>query len=216
MGEERIRILIVDDHAVVRKGLLALIQTEEGMEAVGEAVDGAEAVALTAELRPEVILMDLVMPRMDGIEAIRGIRQHDPDARILVLTSFSEDEKALKAIEVGATGCLLKDATPDELLQAIRDVYYGRAALNPTIAKKLVQRMQKTEAKQIEELTSRETEVLCCIARGLSNREIADKLFISEPTVRTHVSNILMKLALPNRTHAALYAVREGLVSLEE
>jgi NarL family two-component system response regulator LiaR len=217
MGEQRIRILIVDDHAVVRKGLLALIDTEEGMEAVGEAVDGAEAVELAATLRPDVILLDLVMPRMDGIEAIRGIRQNDSQARILVLTSFSEDEKVLTAIEVGAMGCLLKDATPDELLRAIRDVYHGRCALDPAIAKKLIQRMQKTEPQTpIEELTSREIEVLRCVARGLSNREIGDKLFISEPTVRTHVSNILMKLELPNRTQAALYAVREGLVSLEE
>lgn len=217
MGEERIRILIADDHAVVRKGLLALIQTEEGMEVVGEAADGVEAVELAETLRPDVILLDLVMPRMDGIEAIRGIRQNDPEARILVLTSFSEDEKVLTAIEVGAMGCLLKDATPDELLRAIRDVDQGRSALNPEIAQKLIQRMRKTESqKPVEELTARETEVLRCIARGLSNREIGDKLFISQPTVRTHVSNILMKLELPNRTQAALFAVREGLVSLEE
>jgi len=217
MGEETIRILIADDHAVVRQGLLALIQTEEGMEVVGEAGDGAAAVELAAALRPDVILLDLVMPRMDGIEAIRGIRQNDPEARILVLTSFSEDEKVLTAIEVGAMGCLLKDATPDELLRAIRDVHQGRCALHPTITQKLIRRMRKTDArKPVEELTSREIEVLRCIARGLSNKEIGNKLFISEPTVRTHVSNILMKLQLPNRTQAALFAVREGLVSLEE
>jgi NarL family two-component system response regulator LiaR len=217
MGKETIRILIADDHAVVRKGLLALIQTEEGMEVVGEAANGAEAVELATTVRPDVILLDLIMPQMDGIEAIRGIRQNDPEARILVLTSFSEDEKVLTAIEVGAMGCLLKDATPDELLKAIRDVYQGRSALNPTIAQKLIQRMRKTEAQKIsDELTSREVEVLRCIAGGLSNREIGDKLFISEPTVRTHVSNILMKLGLPNRTQAALFALREGLVSLEE
>jgi NarL family two-component system response regulator LiaR len=217
MGEETIRILIADDHAVVRKGLLALIQTEEGMEVVGEAAHGAEAVELAAALRPDVILLDLVMPRMDGIEAIRGIRRNDPEARILVLTSFSEDEKVLTAIEVGAIGCMLKDATPEELLRAIRDVHQGRSALNPAVAQKLIQRMRKTDTpKPMQELTARETEVLRCIARGLSNREIGDKLFISEPTVRTHVSNILMKLELPNRTQAALYAVREGLVSLEE
>ena len=217
MEEQRIRILIADDHAVVRKGLLALIQTEEGMEVVGEAVDGAEAVELAETLRPDVILLDLVMPRMDGIEAIRGIRQNDPEARVLVLTSFSEDEKVLTAIEVGAMGCLLKDATPDELLRAIRDVHQGRSALNPEIAQKLIRRMRKTETrKPVEELTARETEVLRCIARGLSNRDIGDRLFISEPTVRTHVSNILMKLELPNRTQAALFAVREGLVTLEE
>jgi NarL family two-component system response regulator LiaR len=217
MGEETIRILIADDHAVVRQGLLALIQTEEGMEVVGEAGDGTAAVELAAALRPDVILLDLVMPRMDGIEAIRGIRQNDPEARILVLTSFSEDEKVLTAIEVGAMGCLLKDATPDELLRAIRDVHQGRSALHPTITQKLIRRMRKTDArKPVEELTSREIEVLRCIARGLSNKEIGDELFISEPTVRTHVSNILMKLRLPNRTQAALVAVREGLVSLEE
>jgi NarL family two-component system response regulator LiaR len=217
MGEETIRILIADDHAVVRKGLLALIQTEAGMEVAGEAADGGEAVELAATLRPDVILLDLVMPRMDGIEAIREIRRNDPEARILVLTSFSEDEKVLTAIEVGAMGCLLKDATPDELLRAVRDVHKGCSALHPAIAQKLIQRMRKTETqKPIKGLTSRETEVLRCIARGLSNREIGDQLFISEPTVRTHVSNILMKLELPNRTQAALYAVREGLVSLEE
>ena len=216
MEEETIRILIADDHAVVRKGLLARIQTEEGMEAVGEAADGAEAGEMAATLRPDVILLDLVMPGTDGIEAIRGIRQNDPQARILVLTSFSEDEKVLTAIEVGAAGCLLKDATPDELLRAIRDVHRGRSALNPTIAQKLIQRMRNTDApKPFQELTSRETEVLRCIARGLSNKEIGDKLFISEPTVRTHVSSILMKLELPNRTQAALFALREGLVSLE-
>jgi len=217
MGEETIRILIADDHAVVRKGLLALIQTEGGMEVAGEAANGAEAVELAATLRPDVILLDLVMPRMDGIEAIREICRNDPEARILVLTSFSEDEKVLTAIEVGAMGCLLKDATPDELLRAIRDVHRGCAALHPAIAQKLIRRMRKPGTqKPIKELTSRETEVLCCIARGLSNKEIGDQLFISEPTVRTHVSNILMKLELPNRTQAALYAVREGLVSLEE
>ena len=217
MEEQTIRILIADDHAVVRKGLLALIQTEAGMEAAGEAADGVEAVELAAALRPDVILLDLVMPRMDGIGAIREILRNDPEARILVLTSFSEDEKVLTAIEVGATGCLLKDATPDELLRAIRDVHQGRSALHPAVAGKLIRRMRKTEAqKPVEELTARETEVLRCIARGLSNKEIGDQLFISEPTVRTHVSNILMKLELPNRTQAALYAVREGLVSLEE
>ena len=217
MADEMVRILIADDHAVVRKGLNALIQTEEGMEVVGEATDGVEAVELVAALRPDVILLDLVMPRMDGIEAIRGIRQKDPEARILVLTSFSEDEKVLTAIEVGAMGCLLKDATPEELLRAIRDVHQGRSALNPTVAQKLIRRMRKTEPrKTIDELTSRESEVLRCIALGLSNREIGDRLFISEPTVRTHVSNILMKLQLPNRTQAALFAVKEGLVSLEE
>ncbi|UCF96354.1 MAG: response regulator transcription factor [Spirochaetaceae bacterium] len=216
MSEDTIRILIADDHAVVRKGLLALIETETGMEVVGEAADGTEAVEMAASLRPDVILLDLVMPRMDGIGAIQGIREHDPEARILVLTSFSEDDKVLTAIEVGAMGCLLKDATPEELLRAIRDVHQGQSALNPEIARKVIQRMRKGGEKQsLGELTSREVEVLRCIGRGLSNRQIGEELFISEPTVRTHVSNILMKLELPNRTQAALFAVREGLVSSE-
>jgi NarL family two-component system response regulator LiaR len=213
VSEEPIRVLIADDHAVVRRGLQALIETEHGMEVVGEAVDGAEAVAKAAALKPDVILMDLVMPRMDGIQAIRGIQENDPQIRILVLTSFSEEEKVLTAIEIGAAGCLLKDVAPEELLKAIRDVHQGKSALDPTIAGRVIQRMRKPEEKQtFEELTSRELEVLRCLARGLSNREIGEKLFISEPTVRTHVSSILMKLDLPNRTQAALFAVREGLV----
>jgi NarL family two-component system response regulator LiaR len=217
MGNESVRILIADDHAVVRKGLLALIETEEGMEAAGEAADGAEAVELAAALRPDVILLDLVMPRMDGIDAIRSIRRNDPEARILVLTSFSEDEKVLTAIEVGAAGCLLKDAAPEELLRAIRDVHRGRSALDPRIADKLIRKMRRGEPEQpVEALSAREIEVLRCIALGLSNREIGARLFISEPTVRTHVSSILARLGVPNRTQAALFAVREGLVSLED
>lgn len=217
MSEDTIRILIADDHAVVRRGLRALIETEDGMEVVGEAGDGGEAVQKAGSLHPDVILLDLVMPQMDGIEAIREIHRNDPKSRILVLTSFSEDEKVLTAIEVGAMGCLLKDATPEDLLRAIRDVYHGQSALNPTIARKLIHKLREADTKSpVEELTTREVEVLRLIARGLSNREIGEKLFISEPTVRTHVSNILMKLDLPNRTQAALFAVREGLVTAEE
>ena len=211
------KILAIDDEqnylAVIRTLLNDLLPET----IVFTAQSGQEGLEIAQQELPDVILLDLIMPRMDGIEAIRGIRQNDPEARILVLTSFSEDEKVLTAIEVGAMGCLLKDATPEELLRAIRDVHQGRSALNPEIAQKLIQRMRKTETqKPVEELTARETEVLRCIALGLSNREIGDRLFISEPTVRTHVSSILMKLQLPNRTQAALFAVREGLVALEE
>ena len=217
MNEDTIRILIADDHAVVRRGLRALIETEDGMEVVGEAGDGTQAVQKAGSLHPDVILLDLVMPQMDGIEAIQEIRRNDPESRILVLTSFSEDEKVLTAIEVGAMGCLLKDATPEELLRAIRDVYRGQSALNPTFARKLINKMREADKKSpVEELTAREVEVLRLVARGLSNKEIGDILFISEPTVRTHVSNILMKLDLPNRTQAALFAVREGLLPAEE
>jgi NarL family two-component system response regulator LiaR len=214
---ETIRILIADDHAVVREGLRALIDTERGMELVGEAADGVEAVLEVRSLQPDVILMDLVMPRKDGIGAIGEIKRENPEARILVLTSFAEDEKVFPAIQAGALGYLLKDSSPQELLQAIREVYRGESSLHPTIARKLVREIsQPSDLPATEEpLTEREVEVLSLVARGLSNQEIADRLVVSERTVRTHVSNILGKLHLANRTQAALYAVREGLASLD-
>ena len=215
---ESIRILIADDHAVVREGLRALIDTEEGMELVGEAADGVEAVLEARSLRPDVILIDLVMPRKNGIEAIGDIKQENPEARILVLTSFAEDDKVFPAIKAGALGYLLKDSSPQELLQAIREVYRGESSLHPAIARKLIGELNRplenlppTE----EPLTEREVEVLSLVARGLSNKEIAERLVVSERTVRTHVSNILGKLHLANRTQAALYAVREGLAGLD-
>jgi len=214
---ETIRILIADDHAVVREGLRALIDSEPGMELVGEAADGVEAVLEARSLQPDVILMDLVMPRKDGIGAIGEIKRENPEARILVLTSFAEDEKVFPAIQAGALGYLLKDSSPQELLQAIREVYRGESSLHPTIARKLVREIsQPSDLPATEEpLTEREVEVLSLVARGLSNQEIADRLVVSERTVRTHVSNILGKLHLANRTQAALYAVREGLASLD-
>ena len=214
---EEIRVLIVDDHAVVREGLRALIDTEPGMELAGEAADGVEAVTQAQTLQPDVILLDLMMPRKGGIEAIGEIMAADAGARILVLTSFAEDDKVFTAIKAGALGYLLKDASPSELLQAIRDVYRGEPSMHPTIARKLMRELRRpAELPPTEEpLTERELEVLQLVARGLSNQEIADELFVSERTVRTHVSNILGKLHLANRTQAALYALREGLARLE-
>ncbi len=214
---EPIRILIADDHAVVRHGLRALIATEPDMQLVGEAADGMEAVQLAASLRPDVILLDMVMPRKNGLEAIGDIKRDNPQARILVLTSFAEDDQIFPAIKAGATGYLLKDASPHELLQAVRDVERGNVALHPVIARKLVSELKRPPDLPPAEaqLTEREVQVLALVARGLSNQEIADQLVIGERTVRTHVSSILNKLHFANRTQAALYAQREGLTHLE-
>jgi NarL family two-component system response regulator LiaR len=220
-GTRPIQVLIADDHAIVREGLRWLIQTEKDMELVGEAADGEEAVRQALALRPDVILLDLVMPRKDGIEAIQEIKDQEPDARILVLTSFVDDEKVFSAIKAGALGYLLKDTSPGELVQAIRDVHRGQPSMDPTIAHILMRELQRAAKTPPslplteEPLTEREVEVLKWVARGLSNQEIADKLVVSERTVRTHVSNILNKLHLANRTQAALYALREGLAHLD-
>jgi NarL family two-component system response regulator LiaR len=214
---ETIRILIADDHAVVREGLRGFIASEPGMEVVGEARDGAEAVIKARSLRPDVILMDLVMPRKDGLDAIREIKAENAEARILVLTSFADDDKVFPAIKRGALGYLLKDSSPQDLLDAIRDVYHNASSLHPTIARKLIREFSQPAnlPPDAEPLTEREVEVLRLVAQGLSNEEIGARLFIAERTVRTHVSNILGKLHLANRTQAALYALREGLASFE-
>ena len=213
-----IRVLIADDHAIVRKGICALLSVKPGIEVVGEASDGAETVAQAQALCPDVILMDLVMPEMDGIEATRQIVEQQPGVRILVLTSFAADDKVFPAIKAGALGYLLKDSGPDDLVQAIHQVYRGEPALEPSIARKVLLELSHPPKEPLtpEPLTGRELEVLRLIAQGRSNREIAEQLVIAEMTVRTHVSNILSKLHLASRTQAALYALREGLASLED
>jgi NarL family two-component system response regulator LiaR len=215
---ELIRVLIADDHTVVRGGLIALLEDVEGIKVVAEAGDGVVALLKVRSVKPDVILMDLMMPRMTGIEAIEEIKRENPSARILVLTSFSEDEKVFAAIKAGALGYLLKEVSPHDLVQAIRDVYHGESSLHPAIARKLIRELNRptTLPPSDEPLTEREAEVLVLVARGLSNQDIANKLVISERTVRTHVSNILGKLHLANRTQAALYALKEGLTTLDE
>jgi two-component system, NarL family, response regulator LiaR len=215
---EGIRIMIADDHAVVREGLRSLIGTEPGLILAGEASNGEEAVAMYRRLRPDVALLDLMMPRKDGITAIREIMEIDPQARILVLTSFFEDEQVFPAIKSGALGYLLKDSSPHELLQAIREVYAGDSFLDPVIARKVIQELNRpTELPPTADpLSEREMEVLRLIAEGLSNQEIADRLVISERTARNHVGNILSKLHLANRTQAALFAIRKGFYQPED
>ncbi len=221
MTDAPIRVLIADDHTIVRKGIRALLFTEPGMEVVGEASNGLETVHQAALLVPDVILMDLVMPKMNGIEATRQITERQPGTRILVLTSFAADDKVFPAIKAGALGYLLKDSEPAELIQAIRQVYHGESSLHPTIARKVLRELAQPAERAdrplaTDPLTERELEVLRQVAQGLSNREIAQQLVINEATVRTHVSNILSKLHLASRTQAALYALREGLASLED
>jgi NarL family two-component system response regulator LiaR len=215
---ETIRILFADDHAVVREGLRTLIATEPGMEVAGEAADGAEVVQLALSLQPDVILLDMMMPRKNGLEAIKEIMSQDPGARILVLTSFSHDDKVFPAIKAGALGYLLKNASPGALLKAIRDVHREEPVMSPDIAAKLIRELRRASdlPPTQEPLTVREMDVLRLVAQGMTNQEIADTLIIGVGTVRTHVSNILAKLHLANRTQAALYALREGLAPLGE
>ncbi len=216
MGK-KIRILIADDHMVVREGLGMIIGAQADMDLVGRAANGLEAVALAMSLKPDVILTDLVMPQLDGLEAIRQIKQHNPAAHILVLTALTNDARLFPAIKAGALGYLRKDATHDQLLQAIRDVAQGRVSLHPSIALKVIHELEQPPdlPPTTEPLSGRELEVLRQIARGLSNEEIATTLGIQDRTVARHVTSILTKLQLANRTQAALYALRQGLAELD-
>jgi two-component system, NarL family, response regulator LiaR len=215
---QKIRVLVTDDHAIVRKGISALLATEPDIEVVGEASDGAEAVARAQALKPDVVLMDLVMPKMDGIEATRTITGLLKGTRVLVLTSFAADDKVFPAIKAGALGYLLKDSGPFDLLQGIRQVHRGQPTLEPSIASKVLFELAHPAKDQLttDPLTAREMDVLRLVAQGRSNKEIAEKLVITELTVSTHVSNILGKLHLASRTQAALFALREGLASLDD
>ena len=214
---EKIKVLIVDDHQVVRQGLRTFLELQEDVLVVGEAGDGGTAVDMVRRLNPNVVLMDLVMPRLDGISATRQVKLLGSDVKVIALTSFTEDDKVFPAIQAGASSYLLKDVSPEDLVEAIRAVHRGEARLHPDIARKLmeqvVQQASPLRQSQFEDLTEREREVINLVAKGRSNQEIANELVISEKTVKTHVSNILGKLQLEDRTQLAIYAIKKGLVN---
>jgi len=209
-----IRVLIVDDHSVVRQGLQMFLALDPEIDVVGEAKNGVEAIRLARQDKPDVVLMDLLMPEVDGVTATEKIRQELPDTEIIALTSVLEDKTIFDAIRVGATGYLLKDTESDKLCEAIKAAAAGQVQLSPAVAARLVREVRAPDSP--ETLTAREREVLLALTRGLSNSEIAEVLFITEKTVKTHVSNILAKLNLPSRTQAALYALKTGLIELDE
>ena len=212
-----IRILIADDHAMVREGIRSFLQVNPDMEVVGEAADGVEAVEQALTLQPDIILLDIMMPRLDGIGAIKQLKEEGCPARILVITSFAEDDQVFPAIKAGALGYILKDSTPQELIQAVRDVNRGEPCLDSSVARKLLGELSREPDLPPTEdpLTERELEVLKLIAQGHSNREIGEQLYLTEGTVSKHASNILHKLHLANRTQAALYALRKGIADLD-
>jgi NarL family two-component system response regulator LiaR len=218
MTEQPIRLLVVDDHGIVRKGICALLAQVKDMQVVGEASDGEQAIAQAASLKPDVILMDLVMPKVDGVEAIHQILAQRPQTHIIALTSFVADDKVFPAIKAGAVGYLLKDSEPEDLIATIRRVHAGEPSLPPNIAMKVLDELSHPKKRPLtpEPLTEREEQVLRLVAQGLDNHAIAERLSIGEATVRTHVGNILSKLQLANRVQATLYALRQGLTSLDE
>ena len=214
----KIRLLVVDDQTVVREGLAAILANYPEVEVVGQAADGIQALEIIKQAKPNVVLLDLVMPGLDGLATIPKIREIAPNARILVVTSFAESDRVYQAIKAGALGYILKDATREQLVQAIRDVAQGRASLQPSIAVKLIQEINHPSELQYtaDPLTRRELETIRLIARGLSNQEIASELVVNERTIAKYVSSILDKLHLANRTQAALYALREGISELSD
>ncbi len=220
--ENRISVLIVDDHQVVRQGLRTFLELQPDIQVVGEAGDGQAAVDMVRQLQPDVVLMDLVMPQLDGIAATRQVKALGGQTKVIALTSFTEDDKVFPAIQAGASSYLLKDVSPDELVEAIRAAHRGEARLHPNIARKLMEQVQSgapfvQQARHSlpEELTGRELDVVRLVAQGCSNHQIAQELVISDKTVKTHISHILSKLQLEDRTQLAIYAIRHGLVDLE-
>jgi DNA-binding NarL/FixJ family response regulator len=216
MASDPIRVLVVDDHAVVREGLRTFLELQDGIEVVGEAADGEQAVAQATKLEPDVILMDLVMPRLDGIGAMRALRERSSSSRVIVLTSFLDDERLMPALQAGAAGYLLKDVEPAELARAVRSACADEALIDPTVAARLLHTLSSgeragTPIDSVEHLTRREREVLELIALGHSNKRIALELGVAEKTVKTHVGHLLAKLGVADRTQAALFAVRHGL-----
>ena len=218
MSEAQITLLVVDDQTIVRKGIRALLEQVDDIHVIGEAADGEEAVAQAKLLNPDVILMDLMMPKMDGIAAIREIQAGTSPKRIIALTSFVTEDKVFPAIRAGAMGYLLKDSEPEDLITAIRKAHRGEPSLHPTVAKMVLEELSQPVKQPLtpDPLTEREVDIVRLVAQGLSNRQIADQLVIGEATVRTHVGNVLNKLHLANRVQATLYALREGLTSLDE
>lgn len=218
MSEEtrKIKVLIADDHQVVRQGLRTFLELQNDINVIGEACDGEEAVQMVRQLAPDVVLMDLVMPRVDGIAATRQVKALGTGVKVIALTSFTEDDKVFPAIQAGASSYLLKDVSPLELVDAIRAAYRGESRLHPRIAQKLMEQVaQQTNPRResmVDDLTGRELEVIRAVTQGRSNHEISQELFISEKTVKTHISNILSKLNLEDRTQLAVYAIKKGLV----
>lgn len=214
MSSGSIRVLIVDDHAVVREGLRTFLELQDGIEVVGEAADGEEALDAVAQHRPDVVVMDLVMPKLDGVGAMRKLQRRGRAPRVLVLTSFLDDERLMPAIEAGAAGYLLKNVDPSELARAVRAAHAGEALLDPSVAARLVDRIaagERAGSTGLDELTRREREVLERIAEGKSNKRIALELGVAEKTIKTHVGHLLAKLGVADRTQAALLAVKEGI-----
>ena len=212
--DEPIRVLIVDDHGVVRQGLRGLLELQDGIEVVGDSADGEEGVEAAGRLQPDVIMMDLVMPKLDGVSAMRLLRERLPETRVIVLTSFLDDDKLLPALRAGAAGYLLKNAEPQEVVRAVRAAHAGEALIDPVVAARLVETLAADgEVDPIDRLTPREREVLVLIARGYANKRIALELDLAEKTVKTHVGHVLAKLGVSDRTQAAIAAVRAGLLS---